>query len=211
MADIPDAIKLLNDWRDSAYYSCAAATSITVGIASGLVELAILAGASCIFMRESLRTAAWFNDVELQLAVAGKKINTSKACVSAGAVTAAAGALVYIPTISFSAVSLISGTEVNVANLTRAIIEMCLYSTASYAVGQKAGGPKAIYKLYKDLLFDYPRKKGGGGNTETQRLKNTFKVAGGYVADLIRPAPAPVPIPVNARRVFTSRIFTIGN
>jgi hypothetical protein len=56
-----------------------------------------------------------------------------------------------------------------------------------------AGSPSEVYKSYRDVMWDYPRKKGDGGTTQTQKLLDGIKDVARQIVGTRAPVPDPTP------------------
>lgn len=57
---------------------------------------------------------------------------------------------------------------------------------------REAGGIQGIRDAYK-IMWDYPRKKDGGGTSQTQKFKEGFQKMGQRLIEVMVPTPAPNP------------------
>jgi len=142
------AARLVNEWRDTLSYAALGAYAASDFMSGGNVDMSSYVGA--VGCREFLRQLNWALSSERRLVGdTSAPINRNQFVLAAGAVS------LFV----FSAVEFLDqNTGMGAFYLVGAIAETYF-----------AGGPQKIAEAY-DTMWDYPRTKGGGGTTQTQRL-----------------------------------------
>ena len=175
IAQFRAAGRLINEWRDTLSYGALGAAT-----AAGWISLdhALIASS----LRETHRAMGWL--------LSKTPIHVgSKPRVSNARLGNAANVVVFLTIVGNL---LWSGDVVSVA-----------LSGGVAAIGATplvlSGGPKAVLAAYREVMWDYPRKKDDGGMTQTQKLKDGGKELLQELVDQVTPAPTPVPVPVRMR------------
>lgn len=156
--------RLVNEWRDTLFYSALITESTKIAIntnpLAGLQAFTFFGA-----MREVGRSLAWRSANPMVIAGYGVKYQNTKQLFSA----AAFGATVFMSyplSLLFSSIN--QGHNLSHKEYIGFIVaEVLIQNGVSYF---KAGGLGNIYRAYKDIMWDYPRKNGGGGMTQTQKL-----------------------------------------
>ncbi|MGB4101847.1 MAG: hypothetical protein WBK91_08090 [Alphaproteobacteria bacterium] len=160
--------KLINEWRDTLSYGALGAAA-AVGWIDPHDLLKALSG------RELFRAASWLLNSEPVYVGARTGVNKTQLGNS-------------VNTMSFLILAGASMLNENGG-------EAALYVGASTGCLIASGGPRAVWESYRDVMWDYPRKKNDGGTNQTQKLKDG-------IADLIKLAlPAPSRPATGAARI----------
>ena len=174
--------RLANEWRDSIFYTMLAAGAgelLSSGHAIAVLPL-ILGSAS---LREVARSLTWHY-------FPPKRLVGDKSAVVDHVKNASAA---YTVANSVAAVGFVQPT-------------LLLFGAAGYAVlRSKGAGLRDIPALYfnkKTGMWDWPRKQGGGGQTQTQKLKDAVS---GFGKSLAIGAPRPAPVSALAASRFAPR------
>jgi hypothetical protein len=158
------AARLANEWRDTISYTLLTGVAIADLIQNRQVNPEVF---GVVGMRELVRSVTWFYANE-QRFVDDKSapINNVKFALAAF-VGETSGVLLDNLYRSFQQEPHIIGIAWDLFAMTVGMLV--------------AGGPRGVLKAYTDIMWDYPRKKGGGGTTQTQKLKDGFsKWAAGF-------------------------------
>jgi hypothetical protein len=182
LAQFRAAARLANEWRDTITYTAgtvvAAYETMKTGSATGTLV--------CMWARETSRFLAWrFGNDEKQI-VGAKTIRKDKNKLSTAALAGAWAILL-------SENLLRQATGIGHLDLLAGSDAMFL----TFITGI-AGGPREVLKAYAETMWDYPREKGGGGTTQTQKLHDGLSdmiqsIVGGL---------APQPVAINARETL---------
>jgi hypothetical protein len=157
---------LANEWRDTLSYTALAVGGIELIQYNKNLAAAPLMIAS---LREASRATLWRCSNEKRLVDDRSPVIDKRVLVSAA--TATGFSLVTMANLASPTQGLLNGPLVDFVNM--AIASMCLLV---------AGGPRGALESYTKVMWDYPRKKGGGGTTQTQRLKDGFSKLAGQIA-----------------------------
>ena len=165
--------RLANEWRDTLTYGAL----LTGAVANAYFGNPVPSDKifSCVVLRETVRSASWHMSGDTCLAGEGDgKSRPRSQCVLAAASVAC----------GLGAISL--GTQLPFMPEVGVFMALCMGSHLLY--GRRAGGGKEVLATY-EYMWDWPRKKGGGGQTE--RFKEGVR---GLIEKLTpaRQAPSPV-------------------
>lgn len=169
--------KLVNEWRDTLS-AAALGTAVCTGLVSPDATIPIL------LVRESSRALSWLLDRSPIYVGSKKPVNNYQ-------MTAASNTAGFLGVLAHG---MLTGNMAFVA-LGAGGVPVAL---------ALAGGPRAVCAAYRDVMWDYPRKKDDGGTTQTQKLKDGSKELIQDLVDQVAPAPTPVPVPVRSRATAPS-------
>ncbi len=181
IAQFRAAGRLINEWRDTLFYGALGAVT-AAGVASPDVALGVAA------LREYARYVGWRANNTPVL------VGTLKQPPSADQMALAAGAMTV-----FAAGGMVFGSDMSLASSSGVLLATTSVGTFMTVT---AGGPKAVWAAYRDVMWDYPRKKDDGGTpqTQTQRLKDgSNEMVQQLVDQMTPPGTAPTPVPIRAR------------
>lgn len=154
------AVKLANEWRDTLFYSSGLLLYSSASINAGHLVDPNLFTFLWPVSRECARNIFWNFNPEHHVfsGFEQKKIDselmTSSSCF---ALCAASLSMGFVSILSNNIVGYIG------AGGTLPVCALSLHSS---------GGIKNVFKAYTETMWDYPRKKGGGGTTQTEKLKS---------------------------------------
>lgn len=159
--------RLANEWRDTILYASLAALAVSELIQNKTVDVNLLnIGKVDIFQMASLREigrmASWGMSAPQKLVgdhSAGIDCQRLKLSSAIGALGA------YL---------LSEMTKFHGVNEAHSAIPMTIVLMGASGI-LVSTSPANVWKAYKNIMWDWPRKNGGGGTTETQRLKDGFK------------------------------------
>jgi hypothetical protein len=177
--------KLINEHRDTLFYMGLTVAAGVGFLQTGAIDDNILKAS---VLRECLRGISWLCWKEPLLAGASSKpMNNWR--LSQASLAVANGLLIFQAltnaAASHSSFSYLINNSLNISG------DMAIGTLATMF----AGGPRGIIKAYR-YMWDYPRKKGGGGTTQTQRVKDAFSNLG---RDIVRGLAGLTRQPVPAR------------
>lgn len=198
MAEQPNLLHLINGRRDTIFYSCTAALVALDLVTVGTEPLHVIHMAGHVAAtRELLRLASWFAIPPQQDRRVGDTrpvINLAQCRAAVASVWSAAIA------VKVSAVLLVPPEVLLNPPTTRAqvagVITVALSAAAAAITARRAGGMRNVDRLYRDVIFDLPRKLRGddGGTPEAQLWKDA-------VTSVLPALPTPRP-------AMTARIGT---
>ena len=196
---IPNPIRLLDEKRDSIYYSSALFSSAYLyhcGV-SATSSLGMFAFSTAA--RECARRMFWSTSAKKVAGVYNIQYSPEQIRRSTEAVTCAAGAVGYATLSSWLYSAHIFPQVPEAHNMMFWGTSLASFGFAGLAVSATylAGGVKNIFRLYKNLLFDYPSKEDDGGHSETRRL-----IQG--ITSLFQPSHEVATAPVRIRRTSLS-------
>ena len=157
---IPALLRLGNEWRDTASYLVFTAYTAQQVSKADNICVPLTTALTTVYAREAIRCFAWSIHDDLQYAGhQTQRVNSTQFMAAAATITCAS--------IATRAILGNIGGPATHANFPEAI-PLTLAGTALFLC--LAHGPAAIAKAY-GTMWDWPRQKGGGGITQTQRLK----------------------------------------
>lgn len=151
------ALRLMNEWRDTALVTC-----LVVVVGTRPVDIEF--GATVWAVREFGRSVAWA--IAPEPAIVGGPRPPDGEQVSWAAMTI----VNLVPAVLACAQG-------------RVDVILGLNICAAVGTGLIAGGPAGVLRTY-ERVWDWPRRRGGGGPTETERLAGAI----GRFAARLRPA-----------------------
>jgi len=156
------AARLINEWRDTLSYGTLSIIGLDDLIVNHQYDQNLL---WLVSTREVARAYAWgFGHERSLVGVSARTQNKDQLCYSSTSVSMMVVITNFI---------LLPGQ--------RDLLGLIVAAGATFAMiyyGFKAHGPIEVFKAYKDVMWDYPRKSGGGGTTQTQRLMDGFSSFG---------------------------------
>ena len=181
-------VRLANEWRDTLFYT-AFAVGLGLAVINGKGNLAIFS-LTAPMEREILRSVFWGFRPEYRTAgYSATPVDPRKNCNAAAVV---GGFCLFIEVALFDT---FNGTSLGDAMV--ALMGVMQSAIGTLGLRRLNGRLQDIPNLYlnkKTGMWDWPRKRGGGGTTQTQKLKDGFMNLGRkLVAALPMPRPAQNP------------------
>jgi hypothetical protein len=194
------AHRLANEWRDTLFYGGLAIAATEAAMIGNIEHLNTIGFTAA--NRELLRSVSWMKDgVTGQHQYAGfsqKPINWGRNSISAGIMMLSIfcvndNLLKYDP------------------SLFNRVYQLPFILYAAFMLKNRVDGRvREIPKYYFDPqigMWDWPRKNGGGGTTQTQKLVDGFKQIGRNLAGLIPKPPRPAYATSKALNLVLSKAF----
>jgi hypothetical protein len=151
--------RLVNEWRDTIFY---AGLAMAFGVhAAKPINLIALAGA-----RELIRSYAWKWKGQSFRIVGEQSVGFDKQSLVDSALSVAVSSIV--PDMFLSPKHGIPTDPILIAMTT-------VFAAAGGTLCAGAGGPVQVFRNYRDIMWDCPRKNGGNGPTQTEKFKDGIK------------------------------------
>ena len=200
---IPDPFRLLNEWRDTAFLVCTVAATLDspamiaergFGVALSPVAFFVVHA-----VREGVRAAAW------AIAPPLTPVGGERPPLSREQAIGTAGFSVMAVNVGASLATLPS---LQGPGMGFPLIVALGSSLCAWAISYRLGGFGPIVNGYR-VMWDWPRKRDGGGGTETRQLQQS---ASKLVRALmpLRPRTAQKSVPTSALRRTTGNDLVAG-
>lgn len=145
------AFRLVNEWRDTIFYTIALAVVLSGAFSAGHAVGWFLTMCS---LREVSRAVAWtFSDAVL----VGESRIDDRLMYAASTV------------IGNSAIAVVMFADLTTFQTVLGLINATIAAVRLH----EAGGARTIAVSYRDVMWDFPRKQGGGG--QTKKLTDSLK------------------------------------
>jgi hypothetical protein len=182
--------RLVNEWRDTLYYAANVAFATKLAM-MGRMEPAFFCMVGLGVVREIIRKTAWEKSrrPEVLVGVNQSLPDPKKLSNDAGIVSNALLTAYFL------------GLEI--AGVRHTAIPVCIgFAVAlTYMRYRQSQGLQSVAKSYRDIMWDYPRKRSGGGTSQTQKLKDGFNNLAKQIGKLLpRPATGAALVPLQTRR-----------
>lgn len=149
---MPNVLRLLNEWRDSVSYAVIPAVCSVVRPTWFEAAMYVV---MFVVLREQIRWFGWAT-WRAPIVVGGQSMNNRRDCATAAiAIACCAAAVLAGPQV-------VEGSTLSSA---LAIINLTGAAMSIFTVG----GVHMVHQYYRDHMWDWPRKRDGGGG-ETKKL-----------------------------------------
>lgn len=139
--------RLANEWRDTVFYTVFIALVLSTFGDPGVTPINMIAAILVVTsLRESLRSALWYRS---PIVIGAKRVNGERLGTDANFAAQVAIAVVLL-------------LDHAILSLILAMVSMMIAA----AMFSKLGGLSPVIDDYRDTMWDWPRKRDGGGQTK---------------------------------------------
>ena len=152
--------RLVNEWRDTLSYTVLMACILADSLHHKKIDPELV---YIMNFREFVRAAWWY--LGKQKLVVGQKTPYNK-------IRLAAAAAVVSNFFELAQIFFEAANDPSTIGHPRPCLHILVIMFTTPVFLNWSGNLRQIFDSYRDVMWDYPRKKGGGGTTQTQKFKD---------------------------------------